>query len=50
MFKRAAIQAKGMVVLERNSQANITLLSVDIYSWAAMLPTCNGTKSDGGAA
>jgi hypothetical protein len=25
MFKRAAIQAKGMVVLERNSRANWTL-------------------------
>jgi len=30
MFKRAAIQAKGMVVLDRNSQANLTFPSAPL--------------------
>jgi hypothetical protein len=30
MFKRAAIQAKGMVVLERNSRANASASSFEL--------------------
>ena len=51
MFKRAAIQAKGMVVLERNSRANCTFPRSPLRrALRACLKTRFGVPPLGGAA